>query len=405
MPPRTRRQRTAAHGGHRDERRRQRERRRNRDLEDIYFDPAAGGSLQGVDKLLREALRQGKRITRKSIFQWLSKQLAYTLNKPVKKPHRYSRVLVSGIDDQYDADLAYMQAWPDENNGYKYFLLVIDIFSRYVWVRPLYTTSSQSVIDAFSNILATSGRKPRRFRSDKGPEFHAVKTLDFFRNRGIKQMLTQNTPQANYAERAIKTIKSKLRRYMTDRNTRKWIDVLQEVVDSYNNSWHSGIRFVPAQVNAANESKIYWQMYWPKEPYDHRKRHQMRRKVSFAYEVNDLVRISHIKRAFQREYDQRWTGEVFIIRRRFVRDRLPLYELKDWNNDRVQGTYYQSELQKVIIPRDTLFVVDEIVGRRTRRGVREVKVRWLYWPEEHDEWIKESDLVDLPAVGRAGTRV
>ena len=61
---------------------------------------------------------------------------------------------------------------------------------------------------------------------------------------------------------------------------------------------------------------IWWQMYWPKEPYDpKRKKHE----IKYAFKKGDRVRTTFLHRPFQREYDTRWTGEIFKITRRFMR--------------------------------------------------------------------------------------
>ena len=54
---------------------------------------------------------------------------------------------------------------------------------------------------------------------------------------------------------------------MIENNTHRYIDVLQKIVKSYNHTWHSGIRSEPVNVTKKNEKQLWWQMYWPKEPY------------------------------------------------------------------------------------------------------------------------------------------
>ena len=84
--------------------------------------------------------------------------------------------------------------------------------------------------------------------------------------------MTHNEKQANYVERFIKTIKNKIFKYMVEKNSPRYIEVLPKIVHSYNRTWHSGIRSEPINVNKTNEKQLWWQMYWPKEPYDPKKR-------------------------------------------------------------------------------------------------------------------------------------
>ena len=69
--------------------------------------------------------------------KWIQKQESYSRNKHAKRNFQRGRVIVGGIDDQFDADLASLSFYADDNDGYKYLLVVIDIFSRYGWVEPL----------------------------------------------------------------------------------------------------------------------------------------------------------------------------------------------------------------------------------------------------------------------------
>ena len=108
---------------------------------------------------------------------------------------------------------------------------------------------------------------------------------------------------------------------MVEKNSARYIDVLPKIVQSYNRTWHSGIRSEPINVNKTNEKQLWCQMYWPKEPYDpNRKKHE----IKYAFKIGDRVRTTFLHRPFQREYDTRWTGEIFKITRRFMRQGQPI---------------------------------------------------------------------------------
>ena len=172
------------------------------------------------------------------------------------------KVLVEGIDDQFDADLASMSDYEKSNDGYKYLLVVIDIFSRYTWIEPLKYKTADSIVRAFNKILS-EGRKPRRLRTDVATDFTSKKFQNLLKDQKINHFTTHNEKQANYVERLIKTIKNKIRRYMSEKRTEHYIDVLKNIVISYNNTWHSGIQSEPINVTKENERKLWWQMYWP----------------------------------------------------------------------------------------------------------------------------------------------
>ena len=99
-----------------------------------------------------------------------------------------------------------------------------------------------------------------------------------------------------------------------------------------------------------------------------------------------------------REYSQKWTGELFMelfkIDTRFRREGVPVYTILDWDGERVDGTFYEPELQPVTIDPTTEYRVEKILERRVRNKRKEVLVRWLHWPKKYDSWIPEADVKD-----------
>ena len=82
----------------------------------------------------------------------------------------YGRVIVSGIDDQWDAYLASFARDADENDGYRYLLVVIDISSHYAWIEPIKDKTAKEVVRAFNKIVS-KGRKPQRLHTDAAKDF------------------------------------------------------------------------------------------------------------------------------------------------------------------------------------------------------------------------------------------
>jgi hypothetical protein len=67
----------------------------------------------------------------------------------------------------------------------------------------------------------------------------------------------------------------------------------------------------------------------------------------FKFKTGDLVKITYLRHPFQRDYQQKWTEELFIIRHRFLREGIPVYRIQDFEDGNIDGTFYQQELQKV----------------------------------------------------------
>jgi hypothetical protein len=195
-------------------------------------------------------------------------------------------------------------------------------------------------------------------------------------------------------ERLIKTIKSRIYRYLIEKNSQRYLDILQDIVKSYNNTWHNGIRMEPVNVTKQNENRLWWQMYWPKKDYFPTKK-KKRKRTLFSFEVGDRVRISTTRQAFQREYDTTWTAEIFKVTRRFIRQGQPIYKISDWDDDPVLGTFYQKELQKVDTNAEDLFKIEKIIKYKGRGNNKQAFVKWKGWPKKFNSWIAASSITDI----------
>ena len=111
--------------------------------------------------------------------------------------------------------------------------------------------------------------------------------------------------------------------------------------------------------------------------------------------MGDYVRLSSTKRTFQRDYEQKWTKEVFIVNRRFLRQGIPVYKVVDYDKEPIQGTFYEAELQRVNKSREDLWKIEKILKRRMRRGLAEVFVKWQGYPKKFNSWIKASEIQDI----------
>ena len=119
-------------------------------LASVYFNPEHPASFQNPKRLYKIVKEEGKHnISHGEIKRWIQQKHAYNTNKAVKRHFQRSRVIVEGIDDQWDADLASLIPYGETNDGYKYFFCAIDIFSRYAWVEPIKDKTSTQIIAAF----------------------------------------------------------------------------------------------------------------------------------------------------------------------------------------------------------------------------------------------------------------
>jgi len=123
-------------------------------------------------------------------------------------------------------------------------------------------------------------------------------------------------------------------RYLTHRNTNRWVDILSSLIKAYNSSFHRTIGMAPANVTVSNEKEIAQRML-PKKP-----------KLVWKYNIGDKVRISKFKHIFEKGYLPNWTQEIFTIY-----DRYPTYPvtygLKDLADEEIKGKFYEQEIQMI----------------------------------------------------------
>ena len=142
------------------------------------------------------------------VKKWLQNQESFSLHKPLHRSFHHLKVIVGGLNDQYKADLADMQKLKGKNNGVHFSLIVIDVFSRFMWVKPLENKLEDMVINAFQCIFQRA-KKPRCLRTDRGGEFTGRKVQDYFNSINIKHWTAHNDEmKANFVERVIQTLKN-----------------------------------------------------------------------------------------------------------------------------------------------------------------------------------------------------
>ena len=139
-------------------------------LKSVYYTPSNEGSL----KCLKEAVFKdtGVRMSDKQVSEWLAGADAYTLHKPAQINYKRNRVIVHGIDIQFQADLVDMSMYTKENDSFvyidfKYMLTCIVVFSKYAWTRVLKNKTGVDVTKAFESILK-EGRIPQKLQTDHG---------------------------------------------------------------------------------------------------------------------------------------------------------------------------------------------------------------------------------------------
>jgi len=351
-------------------------------LHRIYYDVNHPAGFSGVQPLYKAAKKKSRSATFKQVKEWLQKQNTYTLHKPIQRKFQRRKTVVGGIDHQWQADLADLQSLKKDNDQYRYLLCVIDVFSKYAWVVPLYDKSGTTLIQAFNSILKQ--RQPKALQTDKGTEFKNKDFQKFLKKKNIHYFTTENPEtKASVVERFQRTLKTSMWKYFTHYKTRRYVDILDDLVHAYNHRVHRSIQMTPASVHLRHEPVIAQRLYGP---------HTKSQKL--PVQVGDLVRINKTKKTFDKGYLPNWTTELFKVVH--IRQSKPItVELEDLDGERIEGSFYEQEIQP--IKDSEIYDIESVLARRTRRvgkkTIKEIKVHWKGYPKKFDSWIPESQLV------------
>ena len=149
---------------------------------------------------------------------------------------------------------------------------------------------------------------------------------------GIHHFSTHNAEtKASVVERFNRTLKTRIWRYFTKHQTWRYIDVLQDLVRSYNNTPHRSIGMAPSHVNAKNQEKVWQRLYG----------HDGKGVPKLC--VSDRMRVSKYKGTFEKGYETNWSEEIFTIHEVHPSDP-PVYRLRDDLGEVLDGTFYELEL-------------------------------------------------------------
>ena len=279
---------------------------------------------------------------------------------------------VNDIDEIWAADLVDMQAFSKFNRGTKYLLAVIDVFSKYGWLVPLKNKTGKSVATALKKIF--KGRKPKKMWVDKGKEFY---------NKEVQSLVeiysTENEEKSSVVERWNRTMKEKMWKYFSINSTSVYIDVLDELVDEYNDTKHSSTKLTPIEASKKKNKTRVWMNLYPN--------HEVKT-IKPKFSIGDTVRINKKKKTFEKGYTPRWTEEVFTITA--VQRTSPVtYKIGDYNGDDIRGTFYEPELQKTS---QEIYRIEKVV----KKGKTKSLVKWKGYPVTFNSWVNNNELVALP---------
>ena len=351
-------------------------------IEKLYTNPANPGSFSGEAAFVRSL--KNKKINKDDIKSFLESFEPYTIHKPMRKNFPRRRVVVPNIDHTWQADLVDVSKYVDENDGNKFLLTCIDVFSKYAWVEPLKNKNGKTVTQAFKRIYGD--RKCQKLHVDKGSEFYNKEFLSFCKENKISIYSTNSELKACVVERFNRSLRERMHRYFSYTDNNKYIDILQDLVKSYNNTYHRSIKCTPISINSkSDQNRIYQNLY------KYRKEDGDKSEIRLLFKKGDKIRVSKSKRTFEKGYTPNYTIEIFTIDKVFPTIP-PTYAIKDLLGEEINGTFYEQEIQKISESTEPIYRIEKIIKTKKEKNNTKYYVKWLGYPDKFNSWIDQKDL-------------
>lgn len=335
------------------------------------------------------------------------KQYVAEIFKPAKKHMpAYRHVYASFPDAIWSIDLAFLDKDampPAENDGNSIIMTCIDIYSRYATAVPMRDKSAEEFLASFRNCISKMHRGLPKERKQILPgKIWADQEAALYSDT-MKEFLAENdvgvysTAHGAIIERFNRTLKRWLNMAMVEHATTRWVDLIDDVVGTYNTRVHRTLKKTPREVYIANVRPEEVSPFVPpslsKPLLEVGDRVRVNRNI-FNIDTT-LARPGFGKGKFEKEgWD--WSTEVFTVREVLANDVEPAaYRIRDANGEDMDGLFYEKQLQKTA--QGEIYLVDTLLKKRVRAGKTEYLTRWLGYPESMATWEPAENVKDTLA--------
>ncbi|KAL3107665.1 hypothetical protein niasHT_018863 [Heterodera trifolii] len=291
-------------------------------LDHLYKDINSPVSYTSMVPLLNEARKTNSSIKRRDVEEYLAEQPSYTLHRQAIRRFKRLPTLASGLHTDWQADLAVFDRLAPQNKGFRYLLVCVDTLSRQLFVEPVKSKKSEDMVHAFDRLFTHSKYIPWKLVTDQGLEFTAKRMQTYFDSKNVKHFLHE-----------------RLFRYFTARQTQRWLDVIQDIVNGINHSYNSSIQMRPVDVTFRNADTLREKLA--------NEAAMSRPKRLPRFHVGDLVRIEKHKHVFQKGYVGRFTSEIFKVDSADEGRSPVTYRIRDADDELIKGRFYAADLCRV----------------------------------------------------------
>ena len=247
---------------------------------------------------------------------------------------------MNDLADQTQLDLVDMSKFSHKNQGYRWILTGIEILSRYGFAVPVQRKDTSHMTEAVLNLLEDFkigfGKYPNVVQFDDGKEFYNVGVRRLLEGKKIKYFSTKSDKKAAVVERFNRTLKTMMWKYFFKNQKYTWLNVLDKLVENYNNTKHRSIGMKPIEVNEDNEFEVWKKLFGGAKEFK-----------APEFKIGDSVRIHKYKSIFAKGYEPNFTSEVFKIIGVLKGDP-NMYVLEDpEDKEPIIGKFYEQELSKI----------------------------------------------------------
>ena len=256
----------------------------------------------------------------------------------VKKTFPRRKIVARFPFEIFMADLIEYPKLKVINKGFVYILLLIDCFTKQIYIAPMKKKDKTHAATAFESIFRSFDEFPKNLITDGGKEFFNSSVAKIFQNYGINHYKTPTKTKwkASMAERVIRTIKNRLQKYFIQNKKQIWINVIHQIAKNYNSTPHSAHGLPPLDVTDDNRDEVYKKLYPDKDL-----------TTVCKLKKGDKVRILKEKTDFEKGYTQKWSDEIFQIKSIRQSGGVCWYKLENHTEEEIKGIWYYYQLNLV----------------------------------------------------------
>jgi hypothetical protein len=268
-------------------------------LRELYYSPTGSTS---VNKLYQKVKHNG--ITFNEVKNFINNQESHQVFKKIVRPKHYFPIVAKYKHEILQCDLVDMSNISTTNSNVHFLLTCIDVFSRFLYIIPLKNKNSSSVVQSMEEILKLA--HPKILNCDNGKEFI---------NKDFKELMKKYNVEVRYVEvgdhhklgiidRMVRTLRELINKYMFINNTNKYINALPELVQTYNNSFHSTLKMSPSEVKDNDERIINIS----------KNKYNLAKSEEAKFNINDKVRyIINPVSFFEKRTNAKWSKTIHNI--------------------------------------------------------------------------------------------